>query len=299
MISVDFQNKAWGSLIAEFSGLTALSHGQVVTRIAKGVVRRMALAVPPFGPGAGLKKSSVQKLIGENAVKRDVALMFPRSSSFPPIRSETPLGLRLTQLLQLGEYTKATQIARAAKTVSDEYFSGFAPSIQRSWHLARRGLYIGNKNVNKRAKIKSRAWYITKEASRAAYVSAEIKSVGKAKSGFNRASFRLKVKPPAWVRKHNEPGIFQGIKDKNKPEITVGNAVPYVQYITQKSPILREMGGHYYEMMQKELVNYYKRVASGSTTISKLREKVHQDSSFTAQMVDTDSSDRDLEFYSR
>jgi hypothetical protein len=299
MISVDFQTKAWGSLISEFSGLTSLSTGQVVTRIAKGVTRRMMMAVPPFGPGAGLKKSSVQKLIGERAVRRDVALMFPRANNFPPIKAETPLGLRLKELLQLGEYTKATQIARAAKTVSDDYFSGFAPSIQRSWHVARRDLYIGNKNVKKRARIKSRAWYITKEASRVAYINAEVKSVGKAKSGFNRAMIRLKVKPPAWVARHNEPGIFQGIKNKNKPEIVVGNAVPYVQYITEKSPLLRDMGGHYYEMMRKELTNYYKRVASGSTTISKLREKVLQDSSFTAKMVEADSSDRDVEFYSR
>lgn len=299
MIAIEFKHHEWNKLIAEFSGLTRLSTAQVVTRISKGVTRRMMMAVPPFGPGAGLKKSSVQKLIGENAVRRDVSLMFPRANNFPAIKAETPLGLRLKELLQLGEYTKATQIARAAKTISNDYFSGFAPSIQRSWHVARRGLYIGNKNVTKRTRIASRAWFITKEASRVAYINAEVKNVGKAKSGFNRASFRLNVKPPAWVKRHNEPGIFQGIRDVNKPEIVVGNAVPYVQYIARKSAILRDMPAHYFEMMQKELVRYYKQVAAGSTTIGKLREKVHQDSSFTARMIDADSTDRDLEFYSR
>ena len=307
---ITFDVKAWGKVCEDFMGLTGLTSAQLLTRIAKGVTRRLLLATPPFAvkkknlssqKKGGFVSGKEQLRIGENAVKRDVSLMFPLAKNFPPIKDGSAIGNRLMSLIENGRYSDATKMAKQIGVLSPDYFSGFAPRINRQWHLERREMYIGNKNVSKRHKIKSRAWFIGDESARDAYIAKELMSVGKAKAGWNMAAKRLNVTVPAWVKRHSMPGVFQGIKDKYKPVIVVANAVDYVQYIaTSRGNLIEGMEQHYKEMMQKEVAGYFKRCNESWINQMKLSARVKRDSSYTAMAVNgEDTSDADLLFWSK
>lgn len=305
---IEFDAKEWEKLCTDFIGLTDLTCAQLVTRMAKGVTRRMMLATPPFQgktdsdpKGKGMKNTSLQKKLGENAIRRDVSFMFPLARQFPAIKNGSDTGKRLLALVEQGRYTEATTMVRRMNLMDPKFFAGFAPRVERSWHLARRDKFIGDKNPRYRHKIESRSWFISDEQARNAYIEQQLRQVGRAKSGWKMAAKRLKVRLPAWVNRHSEPGIFQGIKDKSKPTIVVANPVPYVQYIaTRKGNMIAGMEQWYRDMMVKELDYYHRQVNSGATTLHKLREKVKRDSAFTATEVSgEDTSDEDIRFWSK
>jgi hypothetical protein len=63
--------------------------------------------------------------------------------------------------------------------------------------------------------------------------------VGYAVSGWRLAFGALGGKLPAWITRHNGPGIYEpGFSDKNHPWVRVGNAVPYIQENAMKLGII-------------------------------------------------------------
>lgn len=256
-IAVDTRDFSRG--VAAVMAAKKQSAKQVIYTQGRLFVQDAIRLTPPFGRAAFTESFRIQRVVGENAVRRDVRKVFKPIEELPVIANPQNEQLGLAIALAAGVTgTRVNAITRNRNSVQLDPKNGKQTVIRTktSMHkvlrragaslstlqklLDRAGLtYKVAETVdpslhksarNYRGRVRKVApTYLTKTSSLNRYEREVVGHVGKTKSGWMKAAEALKVAVPAWIGRHagKVTGLFLDETEKTKASITIGNLVTY------------------------------------------------------------------------
>lgn len=265
MIDVKLDIANWAKLLADHSAMANVSMGASVTAAARIWLRGAIRLTVPSGPGAELNKTSAQKKLGEELVKRDVGRLFVEWNDL----RQRVKSARLVDALNsnLGEKLNFKAAAAILRNAGFD-FAGVITKPRRFLHDAR-------KNRRGHIRAKERPFLVAESGSVHAYLADNLKKVGIAKAGWKRAAAALRVKLPAWVMRHSAPGTFRSQMTGDRPSIEFGNPVKHANANGPDDKVMSASRVFAAKQFQKSLAVYFKEIQRGNA--ARLRAKVQKD----------------------
>jgi hypothetical protein len=210
-------------LIAEFSadierlvretGRTALD---VVLQEGKLLEQDLVKLTPPFGSAPSTESFNAQRKVGENAVERDVKRVF-HIVDLDSIRSDR-LRDRLRELVRKQDLAGIKAALKDAKIKVNDVVREASADIHEKFR-------------DSRGRVQRPKWiWVASDRSLKRYLKAAKAMVGKAKAGWAAGAQALGVRLPNWITRHGSGGgSVQIDRNPQSPQITIRNAVPYIQ----------------------------------------------------------------------
>ena len=216
---------------------------------AKLLVRDCVKATPPFTPGKNFSESlAKQKLVGGQAVQRDLARVFREAGGYKRL-TEGRLARRIAKLVMRGDEAKAVEELRFNKV-----------NVQGIERRPTKALW--NQQRNKRGQVPFRKdqGFIVHDGQIPEFLAKPFSAtnrpndpiliemlderlarVGNAKSGWVTAAESLGLKLPRWIKRQKGAafGVFKREGRGVKHAVTVGNGVPYIQDTGKELGIIR------------------------------------------------------------
>lgn len=202
---------------------------------------------PPFGTAPIKESATTKRKIGLEAVRKDVRRLFRPLESLRLYAPEQPkakagghsLGFAIRAAAKKGNYTLAQELLRKAKI----HVRGVVKEPTDELLNAMR---------DKHGRIQKVRGYVTVsgEAKQNRFIKHRQERVGLAKDGWSMALLGLNQKVPAWVEKQSADGVFISHLTGDKPEITVGNPVDYIQWTAPR--IEQQAWGNLFRNTEKE-----------------------------------------------
>lgn len=265
MINVDFDTRRFNRDMNQLMVVGALSSAAVVTRTARQIVRNAFRLTPPTGSGGMTQSPGKQKKLGEDAVRRDIAIRaFPLLSKLRVMREQNDFSQDIGNLVARGDYKRVSDIFERIGF----RISGVVSKPSRGLHnrVRRKGV----------VSAKVTPFLVARDGNVDPFVKVVQKDVGKAKSGWFRAMIALKLPVPSWVTRHSMPGAFKGITDKQNPSIEFSNQVGYIQEAGRELRVMQYASAYVSAQMPKELERYWSEIGRGNG--AKVKAKLQRDS---------------------
>ena len=232
------ETAAFENQMRRLAAATKRTLPDVLSQAARVVVRNAITLTPPFDPKRGDRRAAAgldpnkavswgeQKAVGNRAVEKDLKKLFKAWEKAGVFRSEggTEKGRRLSRAiaaaLRAGKVTLANQLLERGRW--KEKVVGW---VTRPLHDGAR---------NKRGRVLARsaanpAYIVANAGSVNDFTKKKLKFIGYAKSGWARAFIALGGKLPAWLRQEHGHGVFQRSGGNDKPSVTVGNSLGWLQ----------------------------------------------------------------------
>jgi len=267
MITFEFDTKRFNKDLNQMMVVGDLSAAAVVTRAARQIVRNAFRLTPPTGEGGLTQDIGAQRKLGEEAVRRDIAVKaFPLLSKLRIIQENTDAGEWIKTLADRGDFKNASEVMKKIGFKISGIIAKPAERLHKSMRNQRSG----------RVRRGALPYFVARDGSVEIFVKEKQGEVGKAKGGWLRAFTALRMPMPKWCSKHNSPGHFRGITDKSKPAIEFGNNVPYIQRAGRELRIIENASAYVARQMPKELERYWADIGRGNG--NKVKAKLQRDS---------------------
>jgi hypothetical protein len=189
----------------------------VLVEQARLAVRDAIALTPPFGPTPFSEGPRLQRQLGQNAVRRDIARAF-RWTGDTQIR-DPKLRDRIRHLTRRGDVA-------AIQAIFDRI--GIRHTVARDATVA---AHTAQRDRRGQIRDAKRAQYILSRPSITRLLRDKLAAVGKAKAGWTPAARALGAPVPAYIAA--QPTAGQGTIEirltEQDPSITIGNQVPYIQ----------------------------------------------------------------------
>lgn len=226
-VKAEVDDRTFQTGVRRLMQLTGQSMREILREQAGFFCQDALKLTPPTGNAPIRESFAKQRGEGISATTRDVR------RAFAPIRKlrflETPegnFGEAINKLMRKGNYPMVEALLRK---IGIRDFISVVQQADRELH---------NRLRDRRGRVTrtKTAYFVDRTASINAYLQQRLRKVGYAKSGWitplkalGRALASGRTAVPGWISGHTGPGVYHESGTEQKPEILVGNAVPYIQ----------------------------------------------------------------------
>ena len=243
-----FAQDRFASDLRRLAQLTRKTTGEVLKQAARAVVADACALTPPRGEtplGAAGKNRNLNSLPGNSkaaekqgrdAVERDAKFLFRTLDSLRLADESTPTGRSLHRLMRRNRFIELQELLRKLGV----HVADVLPAAS----VATLDFYRDSRGRIRRQGTRARFVLVKDGRSIARVIRTKQALVGTAKSGWRAAAAMVGLRLPAWIRRHGGAGIATEALATDKPTITVGNAVRYIQ-----------RAGREHEIMENALAN--------------------------------------------
>ncbi len=246
--------------LRKISTLTGRALQEILKQQAGLIARDAMRLTPPFGKAPLKESMASQRKLGEKAVEKDVSLAFKPLKDYRIVGREWHfehgnLGVQISKAVRKQDFALAEALLEKI---------GIKPlAIVKDATLA-----LHQQKGGRNHRFKGPAYRVANERS-IARLTRQIKSqVGEAKSGWMKAirMYERAEKVPNWITRHGERG---GIADEqastDKPSVTVGNSIDYVQDRAPKIvDLVWRVRTHAAQKQADHIERYFKKKAKES-----------------------------------
>lgn len=199
---------------------------------AEGVARN-----PRSLPGLSL----AARKQGQDAVARDARKLFANFEALEISKSETKLAKSVRVLMKQARFDEAKKLLEKA-------------GLRFDGVVAKATVDTLNRHRDAKGRvIKGRRVLVRDGRSILSLTRAQQKLVGRAKAGWKKAAEALGFKLPAWIGKHEEPGIFSTEGGGDRTAYVVGNALSYAQKMDASARIMARAYRNRLKLLPKQL----------------------------------------------
>ena len=245
--TINIDTTAFQKAIADRAAKTRKPIAKVIREQARLFVRDASKMTPPMRDGARPVTESFneQRDAGRKAVANDLGKAFTSAEGLNVSKAQSR-NFSESALLFPFNFQNAGIAEQVAKLASRGDLSGIRKIVQQTGlpvlGVASAPTNQMHRNLrNSRGRVrKTRPFLITSSAALKRFALDTLNRVGKAKAGWTAAARITGFALPAWITRHATRGIaVDDLSNKNKPTITVGNDVGYIQATGAKLDIIQ------------------------------------------------------------